>query len=151
MKVTLLLKRDHAALRDLFDDFENADPKERRAIFERIHAAFELHARLEEELLYPALEKHDETRPIVLEAYQEHRLVRQLASEIARERTFDDAVVARVKVLRENVEHHVEEEEEEMFEKARDVLGEASLSDLGRQFEKRKDALVRARPSLAPA
>jgi hypothetical protein len=151
MKITLLLKRDHASLRDLFDDFDNADPKGRREVFERIRAAFELHAQLEEELLYPELQKHDETRPAALEALQEHRLVKQLLAEIGRERVFDDDVVARVKVLRENVEHHVEEEEDEMFEKARDVLGEAALSELGRHFEKRRDALVRARPSLAPA
>lgn len=150
MKLTLLLKRDHAALRDLFDDFEGADPKGRREAFERIRGAFELHAQLEEELLYPELQKHDDTRAIALEALQEHRLVKQLLADIGRARVFDDEVVAKVKVLRENVEHHVDEEEDEMFEMARDVLGEAALSDLGRHFEKRRDALVRTRPSLAP-
>lgn len=144
MKITILLKRDHATLLDLFDDFESADANERRAIFRRIRGAFELHAQLEEEILYPALHAYEATRPLAVEGLQEHRMARQFCAELGELYAFDDAAVARVAVLRENLEKHIEEEEEEMFPKARDTLGEERMAALGHQFEKRRDQLVRA-------
>ncbi len=150
MKITILLKRDHAALRDLFNDFDNADADDRRAIFRRIRGAFDLHTQLEEEVLYAPLQELDATRPLVREAIQEHRLARQACAELAALTAFDASALARVQVLRENLEHHFEEEEDELFPKARDLLGEERLADIGHQFEKRRDQLIRAH-TPAPA
>jgi hypothetical protein len=150
MKMTVLLARDHGALRDRFDDFVNAEPDGRRAAFSRLREAFELHAQLEEELLYPELLKLPTLRGRTREAEQEHRIIRQRCAEIAALNSFDASSLARVEALRELVEQHVDDEEEQIFVRARELLGEERLAELGQRFEKRRDTLLRARtPVLA--
>jgi hypothetical protein len=105
-----------------------------------------LHTQIEETIFYPALEEREETHDLTLEAYEEHKMVKTLLAELSRARTADDEWQAQAKVLRENVEHHVDEEENELFDKADDVLSDEEIEALGQQMEAEK-ARKQGRPA----
>lgn len=148
MKATLLLKRDHQLVSGLFRDFEKLpgdDLKGRRDLFARIRLELEVHARIEEELFYAELAKIDEAEDLVREARTEHDLVKDLLAEIGRMKQDDSDYVAKVAVLRENVEHHVEEEEGEIFPLAKKHLSSERLEKIADQIERRKEELMAQR------
>ena len=91
--------------------------------------------------------KADETRDITLEAFEEHRLVKQLLGELESLDKGEEKWTAKFTVLKENIEHHVEEEEDEMFKKARKVLSEEDAETLGTRMEKAKAEQMKARGS----
>jgi Hemerythrin HHE cation binding domain len=107
-------------------------------VFNQIKTELELHTHIEETIFYPALEKPEETHDLTLEAYEEHAAVKKLLSKLSRARNANDEWEAQAKVLRENVEHHVEEEENELFEKAESVLSEEDIEDLGTRMQEEK-------------
>ena len=127
MNAFTLLKADHERVAGLLETIENTTEravKGRDELFARLKEELDLHARIEEEIFYPALEEAEETRDIALEAYEEHRLVKQLLDELEAEPKDSEEWTAKFTVLKENIEHHVEEEEGEMFKKARQALSE---------------------------
>jgi len=126
-----LLKADHRKVAQLFDQLESADGRAKLQVFEQIRTELELHTLIEETIFYPALEKPKETHDLTLEAYEEHDVVKKLLRELSGARSANDEWEAQAKVLRENVEHHVEEEENELFPKAEDALSEDELDTLG--------------------
>ncbi len=81
----------------------------------------------------------EETREIALEAYEEHRLVKQLLGELEAEPKDSEEWTAKFTVLKENIEHHVEEEEGEMFKKARQALSEEEIEELGERLQEAKN------------
>lgn len=133
-----LLKADHRKVAELFDRLEGASGKEKLPIFKEINSELELHTHIEEKIFYPALEKPRKTHDLTLEAYEEHNVVKTLLSELAGARSADDEWQAKAKVLRENVEHHVDEEEDELFSNAEDVLSEDEIEALGDKMEAEK-------------
>src|SRR5215217_2320257 len=133
-----LLKADHEKVAELFDQLEAANGNAKLEVFNQIRTELELHTYIEEKIFYPALEKPEETHDITLEAYEEHAQVKTLLKELSRTRTPDDEWEAKAKVLRENVEHHVEEEENELFEKAQQALPEQDFEVLGERMEAEK-------------
>ncbi len=86
----------------------------------------------------PALKKETETRDITLEGFEEHKVVKTLLGELETLGKDQEEWTAKFTVLKENIEHHVEEEEGEMFTKARKVLSEAEAEDLGTRLEAAK-------------
>ena len=90
------------------------------------------------------LEKADETHDITLEAFEEHRLVKQLLGELEKMDKGDEQWTARFTVLKENIEHHVEEEETDMFPKAKKVLGDEKAEELGTRMEAAKNKELKA-------
>jgi hemerythrin-like domain-containing protein len=126
-----LLKADHRKVAELFERLETASGKEKLDVFERIKDELEIHTHIEETILYPALEKPEETHDLTLEAYEEHKLVKQLLGELSGAKSATDKWQAKAKVLRENVEHHVDEEEDELFDKADDALTDEEIEALG--------------------
>ena len=133
-----LLKADHRKVEQLFSQLESASGKQKLQVFEQIKTELELHTHIEEKLFYPALEEPEETHDLTLEAYEEHDVVKRLLKELGRARTANDEWEAKAKVLQENVEHHVEEEENELFPKAETALGEEEIEALGEQMETEK-------------
>jgi len=133
-----LLKADHEKVNGLFDELEAATGKVKLSVFNQIKSELELHTHIEETIFYPALEKPEETHDLTLEAYEEHKMVKTLLAELSGSRTADDEWQARAKVLRENVEHHVDEEENELFDKADDALSDEEVEALGQQMEAEK-------------
>ncbi len=133
-----LLKADHRKVSKLFDQLESVDGNKKLDVFEQIKAELDLHAHIEETILYPALEKPEETHKITLEAYEEHKVVKTLLAQLAQAKSANDEWQAKAKVLRENVDHHVEEEENELFEKAEDALSDEEVEALGSRMESEK-------------
>jgi hypothetical protein len=133
-----LLKADHKKVADLFERLESATGKAKLDVFNQIKGELELHTHIEEKIFYPALEKPEETHDLTLEAYEEHKVVKTLLAELAGAKVADDEWQAKAKVLRENVEHHIEEEENELFDKADDALSDEEIEDLGNRMEAEK-------------
>lgn len=126
-----LLKADHKKVAQLFDLLETASGKRKLDVFKRIKSELELHTHIEESIFYPALEKPTETHDLTLEAYEEHKVVKTLLAELSGAKSANDEWQAKAKVLRENVEHHVDEEENELFDKADDALSDEEIEALG--------------------
>ena len=134
-----ILKRDHQTVKGLFQEAtRTSDLKARRDVFNKIDAELETHAHLEETIFYPALEEHEELADIVAEAREEHQQVKVLLEEIEEAGAESHDFGAKLQELIENVEHHVKEEEGEMFSKVQDVFDEQELEQLGRQLESAK-------------
>ena len=133
-----LLKNDHKIVSGLFDQIESASGKSKTELFTRLKSELDVHAHIEEKIFYPALENKPEAREITLEAYEEHKVVKDLLAELASGRAADDEWDAKLKVLRENVDHHVEEEEGELFDKANDALSDDELERIGDEMESEK-------------
>jgi len=141
-----LLKADHKKVNELFDQLEAAAGKAKLNVFNQIKTELELHTHIEETIFYPALEKPEETHDLTLEAYEEHKMVKTLLAKLSGARTADDEWQAQAKVLRENVEHHVDEEENELFDKADDALSDEEIEALGQRMEAEK-ARKQGRPA----
>jgi hemerythrin-like domain-containing protein len=133
-----LLKADHKKVNELFDELEAAAGTAKLGVFNQIKTELELHTHIEEKIFYPALEKPEETHDLTLEAYEEHKAVKTLLAELSGARTANDEWQAKAKVLRENVEHHVDEEENELFDKADDALSDEEIEALGQRMEVEK-------------
>src|SRR5829696_3585210 len=134
-----LLKADHRKVEELFSQLESARGQAKLRVFEQIKTELELHTHIEEKIFYPALEKPKQTHDLTLEAYEEHDVVKKLLKELSRAKTATDEWEAQAKVLQENVEHHVQEEENELFEKAESALGEEELDQLGERMAAEKE------------
>ena len=140
-----LLKTDHKKVSQLFSEIESASGTGKAQLFSQLKSELDLHAHIEEKFLYPALENKEPSREITLEAYEEHKVVKELLAELATQ-PIDDAWDAKLTVLKENVEHHVEEEEGELFDKAEKVLGDEQIERLGAEMEAEKAAQTNGNP-----
>jgi hemerythrin superfamily protein len=149
MNAIELLKKDHQKVAGLFKQYESAGAEafaKKEELFRRIKQELDIHARIEEEIFYPAAKQvpDEEARELVAEAAEEHKQVKILLAELDGMDAEDERFDAKMKVLQEDVEHHVEEEENELFPKARKGLGSDRLEDLGRQLEYRRQSLAAA-------
>lgn len=128
-----ILKEDHRAVAKLFREIEDTTEraeKTRDTLFAEIKAALDEHTRIEEEILYPALEKAEKTHALTLEAEEEHAVVKDLLAQLESEDATAEEWTAKLTVMIENVEHHVEEEENDLFPKAEQALTEDELTAL---------------------
>jgi len=139
-----LLKDDHARVKEMFDEIEASDPLERAKLLERIRSDLIVHEAIEEEIFYPALRSHAEAKAIVLEVLEEHDVVNMVMSEIRETPVEDETWMAKFTVMRENLEHHIEEEEGEMFDAAKDLMTKETLESLGDEMRVRKEDLQAA-------
>jgi hemerythrin superfamily protein len=149
MDAITLLKNDHKTVEQLFKRFEKAGDRafvEKRALVDRIIEELSKHAAIEEQLFYPvARATVPDTDDIALESLEEHHIVKWVLSELEDMSPEDERFDAKVTVLIENVRHHVDEEESELFPKVRDELGRNALNDLGDTMAKAK-AIAPTRP-----
>jgi hypothetical protein len=132
-----LLKEDHEKVKDLFKQFEKADSSQKEELADQIDLELRVHSMIEEEILYPALRDID--KDIVAESFEEHGVVEQLLDELATMDLSEDQFEAKFKVMQENVEHHIEEEEGEMFPKCSQI---PNYEEIGLQMVARKMALL---------
>ena len=139
--VTDMLRKDHKKVKGLFEEFkqaENAAAKQR--IVETVLMELEVHSKLEEELIYPAIRAEINDEDLMDEALEEHHVVHGLLGELKKMKPSDDRYDAKFTVLAENVRHHIKEEESEMFSKAEDC--EIDWDALCSQVVKRKEQLI---------
>ncbi len=146
-----LLKHDHQTVKKLFSEISSGkgEAKKKQAIFAEIKHALDVHAAIEEEIFYPAVKKarSEHVRDEVREGYEEHKQVKGLLTEIADTNASEESYDAKLKLLQEDVDHHVHEEETKMFPDATKYLGESRLLSLGSQLEQRKQQLEKNHPS----
>jgi iron-sulfur cluster repair protein YtfE (RIC family) len=145
MNVYQLLKQDHKTVAGIFAKLEPTTEralKTREELFSKLNSELEVHTAIEEKIFYPVLKEAAETRDITFEAFEEHRVVKELLKELSTEPKDTEEWTAKLTVLKENVEHHVEEEEGEMFKKARKVLTDAQAEELGARMEAAKTKLA---------
>ncbi len=134
-----LLKADHRKVEELFQQLESASGKAKLRVFEQIKTELDLHTKLEEKIFYPALEKPRQTHELTLEAYEEHDVVKKLLNQMSRAKSANEEWEAQAKVLQENVEHHVQEEENELFNKATSALSQEDIEELGERMAEEKE------------
>lgn len=142
MNALTLLTNDHKKMRTLLDQVESTTErgvKTRTELFAEIKGELMVHEAIEEEIFYPELKAHPKARDIVLEGYQEHHVVDLLMGELEALPVDDESWGPKAIVMKENVEHHMEEEEGDMFKKARQVFDDAELEDLGERMMARKE------------
>lgn len=148
MNVLNILKKDHSTLRSLFNRYSRAGKsahEKKLEIFEQIRRELQIHTRAEEEIFYPAIKAMNgiESRKLVTEALKQHKDVDELLTQISRLKPTDKSFDEQIETLVEYVDHHVEEEEGEIFQFVAENYSEEELSDIGKQIEERKKALGR--------
>jgi hemerythrin superfamily protein len=135
-----LLKQDHRKVEKLFADLESKKG-ERQSLFNQLDQELSVHAEIEEKLFYPAGKEAEPTRDLVLESIEEHKQVKMVLGDLEQADKNTDEWTAGLKVLKEDVTHHVGEEENELFPKIKKVLSKDQLEDLGQRMEKLKQQL----------
>ncbi|TCS36310.1 hemerythrin HHE cation binding domain-containing protein [Paucimonas lemoignei] len=140
-----LLKEDHKKAKKLFKDFEKLKEKgsdeEKAALVSQICMELTVHTRIEEEIFYPAFRKTKDAEDMVDEATVEHASAKDLIRQLQSMQPSDDLYDAKVTVLGEYIEHHVEEEEKEMFKKAK--RAKLDMVALGKKLASRKKAIMK--------
>jgi hemerythrin-like domain-containing protein len=142
-----MLTDDHKKVKSLLSDLESTTErgvKTRQELFSKIKLELTVHEIIEEEIFYPALKEHPRAKEIVLEGIEEHNVVDTLMSELEALPVDDETWGAKAMVMKENIEHHIEEEEGEMFDKARQVFDRDELETLGEQMARRKEGALAA-------
>ncbi|HEX8408824.1 MAG TPA: hemerythrin domain-containing protein [Thermoanaerobaculia bacterium] len=139
-----LLKADHKTVMTLLESLEKATGARRVKLLGQIEKELKVHTTIEEEIFYPAYReaaKKKDDQTMYYEAVAEHRVVDMVLPQAA-EGENNEELKAKAKVLKELVEHHADEEEKEMFPRARQVMERAELRDLGARMEARKKELT---------
>ncbi|HET9680203.1 MAG TPA: hemerythrin domain-containing protein [Gammaproteobacteria bacterium] len=142
-----LLKKDHDRVRGLLKELMATGKQtdtERPELLATIETELKLHTTVEHEIFYPAFNaaNGDKNKKMVFEAEEEHRAIEKLIlPDVKKTNAADDAYAGRAKVLKELIEHHAKEEEDEMFPRARETLSEDDLVALGEKVQKMKKEL----------
>jgi len=132
-----ILKKDHRKVDDLFTQIES-DGADRKEIFGQIYNELTLHSQAEETFFYPELELSSETSGDVQHSYKEHQQVKDMLEDLASSDPNAAVWMTRLNELKESVQHHVQEEEDELFPKSEQVLGQQKLDEIGRKIEQLK-------------
>jgi hemerythrin-like domain-containing protein len=148
MDAITMLEQDHRRLEALLERGEETGAtavKSRKTLLDTIAAALTVHETIEERVLYPALEQYPETRAIVLEGFQEHHVADLIMKELYETSVSNEIWGAKFKVFKENIEHHIQEEEGPMFRTARGVMTREELVALGERMAALKADVERGR------
>ena len=147
MNAIKLLKQQHREVEALFKQFEKArSTAPRRKVFFKIADALAIHATIEEKHFYPSV-KDKATEGILLESVEEHLGVKRVIADLLDLDPSDDRFDAKVKVLKDLVEHHVEEEEDTLFPKVAKLVDDDDLDEIGAAMENtRKELLAEGSP-----
>jgi hemerythrin-like domain-containing protein len=138
-----LLKQDHEKVRGLLGQLENATGARRSTLLTQVEHELKIHTTIEEEIFYPAYRdaaRKKEDKKLYFEALEEHHVVDLVMPEVS-DGTTPEELKAKAKVLKDIVEHHADEEEKEMFPRARKALEREELRELGERMQTRKKEL----------
>jgi hemerythrin-like domain-containing protein len=148
MNAVTLLTTDHTEMKKLMNELDETTDrgiKIRHELFGKLRDKLEIHETIEEEIFYPALKEHPKAKDIVLEGIEEHHVVDGIVAELEDLSVEDETWGAKLTVMKENVEHHMEEEESDMFPKAKKVFDDDELKALGERMQARRDELQASR------
>ena len=152
MDAMSLLKEDHQKVKKMLGELESTTErgvKTREELFTKVKQELVVHEAIEEEIFYPALKQHPKTKEIALEGYEEHHVVDTVMAEIEGVAYDDEKWGAKFTVMKENLEHHIEEEEGEMFKQAKQVFDEDVARAARRVHADAKEELIRQQASAA--
>ena len=151
MNAIELLKADHEVVAGLFAEVEKSSEDKHPAIFQKIKAELDVHTHIEEKIFYPKLkaEGDQELIDIVLEGLEEHHQVKMFLRELDSLSDNSEKFEPKLTVLIEDVEHHVEEEEKEMFKLVEEQFDETTLEELGAEMEEEKAAFQKSSAASA--
>ena len=138
MNAIELLKSDHDRVDLLFQKVEATEESEHKALFEKIREELEIHTHIEETIFYPKLKEEPELEDIVLEGIEEHHQAKIFLRELSSLADDSEKFEPKLKVLMEDIKHHVQEEEGEMFPKVEEIFDETTLQELGAQMDAEK-------------
>jgi hemerythrin-like domain-containing protein len=147
-----MLEQEHRRFEALLAEGEattDRAKKTRRELLATLSSQLNQHELMEEKVLYPALQSHPEAREVVLEGYEEHHVADLIVKELQKVSTNDEQWGAKFKVLKENIEHHIEEEERHMFPTARGIFSRDELRDLAERMVALKPPSHRRRNEVA--
>lgn len=136
-----MMKHDHERVRGILDQMQKRDADSREELVRDLERELKIHAQLEEEIFYPAFRDaagSGSDRQMYFEATEEHHVVDMVVPELTAISGDSERFAARAKVVRELIEHHIEEEEGEMFPKATELLGDTGMSELGSRMIARR-------------
>lgn len=145
MDAITMLKTDHDAMKRLLTRLESTTPRDggarmREQLFATIKGELTVHEIIEEEIFYPELKAHPKAKDLVLEGYEEHHVVDFLMGELEGLPVDDEGWGAKAQVMKENIEHHIAEEEDDMFKVAETVFDRAELSEMGDRMQQRRQS-----------
>jgi len=137
MNAIELLKKDHQKIKDILESIANSRPtalKTREKLINKLYDLISLHAALEEKLIYPLGMKHTALKNLTREAYEGHKAVEVLLKKALKIETNDESWLAKCIVIKENLEHHLKEEEENMLPALSKILSKDDLADIGKKM-----------------
>src|ERR1700704_6813855 len=137
-----LLKQDHKKVEKIFTDMEKEE--NRKKLFPELDRELSVHAEIEEKIFYPAAKEAEPTRDLVLESIEEHKQIKMVLADLEKTDMRTAEWAADLKVLKEDVMHHVGEEENDLFPKVKTILSKEQLEDLGSRMEAMKMQLMGA-------
>jgi hemerythrin superfamily protein len=144
MNAIKMLKQQHREVEGLFEQLEKARTgPQRQKVFDQIADALAAHATIEERHFYPSVKKRD-TEDILLESTEEHLAIKRVIADLLDCEPSDERFEAKCKVLKDEVEHHVEEEEGELFPKVQKLFDDEALKALGEEMQATWDELMEA-------
>jgi len=138
MNAIQLLKDDHNKVSLLFQKVKATEGEDHKAIFEKIHEELEIHTHIEETIFYPKMKEETELEDLVLEGIEEHHQAKIFLRELASLADDSEKFEPKLKVLMEDITHHVQEEEGRMFPKILEIFDEATLEELGAEMKEEK-------------
>ena len=141
-KFFTILKKDHDKVDEILQQLKattEKQPKKRESLLAKLQEEWIPHMRGEEKLFFPLLKEHLQSRDKSMEAVEEHHVAEMVFSELNSMPKDDEKWGAKLSVMQELIEHHVEEEEGEIFELAREVLDDIQLGEVLKAFEKEKE------------
>jgi hemerythrin-like domain-containing protein len=142
MSIIEMLKEDHKEVSEILDrlcETTEAAVKMREEMFDELKTALITHSKAEEKALYQTVENEDEVHDIILESFEEHALIENLLIEMSNLDVSEETWTAKLAVLKENVEHHVDEEESELLPKVKKMFSSDELDDLAEEFTQFKE------------
>ena len=139
MNAIELLKADHKIVERLFQKVKATEEgEEHKELFKKIKAELEVHTHIEEKIFYPRLKQEEELKDITLEGVEEHHQAKMFLRELSNLTDDSEKFEPKLKVLMEDITHHVQEEEGEMFPKVEEIFDAETLEELGKQMEAEK-------------
>ena len=144
-----LLKADHKSVKELFKQVEETSERAKaqlQRLGDQICAELTVHTQIEEEVFYPAVQErtqrgHKEEKDMVLEAYEEHAAAKKVIEDVRATEPGDDSYKPKIKTLSELIDHHVKEEERELFPSVKELFDEDELIELGQRLSELKTRL----------
>lgn len=150
MNAIELLKDDHDKVDRLFQKVKATEEgEEHKELFKKIKAELDVHTHIEEKIFYPRLKEEEELEDITLEGIEEHHQAKMFLRELASLSEDSEKFEPKLKVLMEDITHHVQEEEGEMFPKVEKILGADELNELGKLMAEEKKSFQKTQTASA--